>query len=91
MSTVRCGTDSGYVKHLSDGTRPCLPCTDAHRDHQADWRVRAGKVKNATIPYTVLGLLLTWVPDHVLVQAERELGAAMVQRAIEARHRARSA
>lgn len=88
-SKVQCGTHSGYVKHISDRTRPCLPCADAHRDYSADWRVLTGRVKNASVPYTLLGLLLTWVPDHVLRQAEDELGEPMARRAIEARHRAR--
>jgi hypothetical protein len=89
VTTVRCGTNSGYQKHRTDRTTPCLPCKDAWRDYSADWRVRTGRVKNASVPYTVLGLLFTWVPDHILRQAEAELGEAMVQRAIDARHRAR--
>lgn len=89
MRTVQCGTPSGYTTHRAAGERACLPCCDAHRDSSADYRVRSGRTTHAKVLYATLGLLLIWVPDHVLRQAEEEMGKPMVQRAIDARHRAR--
>lgn len=37
-ATARCGTASGYQKHLRQNTTPCVPCRRAHND--ADTRRR---------------------------------------------------
>lgn len=31
-----CGTRSGYRRHISDGGRPCGPCTEANRAYATD-------------------------------------------------------
>lgn len=41
---ARHGTDSGYQSHLAEGSLPCGPCIDAHREKSRLWRQRkAGK------------------------------------------------
>jgi hypothetical protein len=43
---ARCGTNSGYYKHLREKTETCVPCRRAHADADARLR-RTGSTKAA--------------------------------------------
>lgn len=40
MTTVRCGTNSGYERHLKQGEPTCQPCREAHATWKAQYRRR---------------------------------------------------
>ena len=36
-SRIKCGTNSGYQKHMRDRTPPCDPCLEAHAEAKRNW------------------------------------------------------
>ena len=38
-SIVRCGTISGWSKHVKSGEKPCYACALAKKNYDARWRV----------------------------------------------------
>jgi hypothetical protein len=83
-TTSKCGTYAAYQRHYKQGEKPCDACVHAHAVYQGQWRIRAGRTKNALVPYELLGALLAAAPTKLEEMAERRLGDAVVTRAIEA-------
>lgn len=83
MTTVRCGTYSGYVVHYRRGEKPCLSCRHARTVYNGRWRALSGRNKRALVPYAVLGALLQAAPSTLEEWAEQRLGDAVVTRALE--------
>lgn len=42
-----CGTNGAYYRHLRNGEDACVPCLDAHVDHNSEWRASARTRQNA--------------------------------------------
>lgn len=42
-----CGTNGAYYRHLRNGEDACVPCLDAHVDHNSEWRSNARTRNNA--------------------------------------------
>lgn len=40
---AKCGTRSGYIKHVREGTPKCTPCRIANAAYVAEYRERTGK------------------------------------------------
>ena len=36
-SRVECGTNSGYQRHMREGTLACDPCLEAHAEAERNW------------------------------------------------------
>lgn len=42
-----CGTNGAYRRHRRNGEDACVPCLDAHVDHNSEWRASARTRQNA--------------------------------------------
>jgi hypothetical protein len=52
---VACGTNSGYQKHIRDGTTPCVPCKMAHTENARKYSGSAPYTSAIPKPCTVEG------------------------------------
>lgn len=78
----KCGTYAGYQAHYKRDEKPCGPCVHANTVYVGRWRARAGRTKNALVPYDVLGALLEAAPTELEEWAEEVLGDAVVTNAL---------
>lgn len=79
-----CGTYAAYQQHYKRGEKPCAACRHAATVYQGQWRVRNGRTDAALVPYAVLGALLLAAPTDLEEWAEKQLGDAVMTRALEA-------
>jgi len=51
LTTAKCGTESGYTRHLQLGTPTCRPCKDGHAAYQRARRRMKPVMRNQCATY----------------------------------------
>lgn len=66
-----CGSESGYRRHLYEGTVTCRACCEAHAVHNANWRARS-RVTTPINPLQYQAARIGLEPAEALEPGDRE-------------------